>query len=206
MFDSTGLFHFTVYDKPCLVRWPTDAEWCERSRRDKQVKTILSGGRTTIKYPDAERLDGELFAKIRDTERGGNELFEDADAGVVIELLKWTEVEASCKAQHQFEINLRVFGPQSDPSERPLTTHIVSMPSRKELMVHGEKAVNFMQTRREVIARVALEPTGDLYDKHLISVSGYADGIPVPIIHKDAVMTEIIQLLNERGVDYDPER
>lgn len=202
MFDSTGLFHFTVFGRPCIVRWPTDAEWCERSRRSKIVRIILSGGRTRTEIPDAERVAADLFAKIQD----GSEPFDEAEAQFVVDKLEWCEVEASEKLGDRFIVSLRTFGPQPDAEDRPLTVHSISRVTLKEVKATGKASIDRVDTRKESITRVALEPTGALYDRHLIEVTGYAENVAVPIIHKDAVITEVIRLLDETGIDYDPER
>ncbi|MGC4052936.1 MAG: hypothetical protein QM757_26715 [Paludibaculum sp.] len=204
MFDSTGLFHFTISGRPCVVRWPTDAEWCERSRRCKIVQTVLSGGRTKSDAPDLEKVGAELFAKIQ--QEDGAVGIDEVEAQFVIDRFEWCEVVASEKIGDRFQVSLRVFGPQADADERPLTTHVLSSLTLRELRACSKASVNRVDTRKESITRVALEPVGALYDKRVVEVVGYAPNVRVPIIHKDAVITEILRLLHETMIDFDPER
>ena len=186
MFDTSRDFEIDLYgEKTCVVRWPTDEEWAARARANKTVRRILSGGRTKSETPDQESTSSDLLAKIR---KDDGVPFEPEEATLLIAKMLRAEVEDSTRDEGGYTITLRVFGGVT-------TTHKLKKPSIKEMFRTQGAMSDPMQTRREIIVRYPLEPGAKLYDSLILSAEGYAGA--VPIIHKDAVATEIINMMAE---------
>jgi hypothetical protein len=75
-------------EKRCSVRYPTDAEWCERSRRRRVVRHLLSGKMVQV-ADNIRQLNVEMFEKIRLidqvdpglTEREITDVIDDLEVG-----------------------------------------------------------------------------------------------------------------------------
>ena len=72
-------------------------------------------------------------------------------------------------------------------------THVLCMPTAKEMQDHERASTSVVAARRSVETRAFLEPSGALYDKLHISHDGYAG--TVPIVHKSAAVSEVIAQL-----------
>ena len=81
-------------------------------------------------------------------------------------------------------------------------THVLRMPTAKEMQDHERASTSVIAARRSVETRAFLEPSGALYDKVHVSHDGYAGA--VPIVHKSAAVSEVIGYLAIEGDD-DPE-
>ena len=72
-------------------------------------------------------------------------------------------------------------------------THVLRMPTAKEIQDHERASTSVVAARRSVETRAFLEPSGALYDKLHVSHDGY--GAAVPIVHKSAAVSEVIAQL-----------
>jgi hypothetical protein len=167
--------------KECKVRFPSDAEWCERSRAQRSVRTTLGRGKSQYQVTNAEEVNEALFAKIRlDTD--GPE-FDAAEASKVIERLERCDVVACERIGDQFRIDTRVLG-------GIVTSHVANIPRQKDVLEFGRSSVRSIDSRRTTEVRVVLEPSTELYKKVAVSSEGYAAA--VPIIHQDTVLVELL--------------
>lgn len=204
MFDSNKPFEVIVPTgsdpsgkKTCLVRFPTDAEWCERARKTVIVRKQLSADASTSEMPDDDRLSAELFAKIR-TDDGRPEM-DAAEGAYVIQRLENCRVLSCEREGIQFRITMKVPGGE--------VIHTLRMPKlADEREFSRMSAPPPIQRRHHSEIRIYLEPSGELWGKCHISTSGYADGSAVPIIHKSQAISEMLRAISQDGEEKDPEQ
>ena len=196
MFDSRAAIEIRIPGgKSCVVRFPADAEWCKRSRDNRIVREIVSGGRSRRKFPDQERTAGELLAAIR---KDTGERWDDEEALIAIAKLERAEVEDSREEFETVRISLRVMGGL-------ITEHVLAVPSAKAVKRAGDRAYDRIEAKRQVITRESIEPWGELYDSLIKSTTGYADGVAAPIVHKNAAITELLDVFNSMTDGDSPE-
>jgi hypothetical protein len=75
------------------------------------------------------------------------------------------------------------------------------MPSQKEILDYRRAAVSVVDGRRRQEIRINLRAAGDLYDKLKTGVDGYVS--EVPIIHKSAVVSELLATFRSEEDDED---
>src|SRR3954466_13089713 len=105
MLDSANLFVVPIQSggrKECKVRFPSDAEWCERARRQRSIRRFLGRGRSESEVVDSTGIDAELFARIRVDKDGAD--FDAADAANVLAKLERTNVEACDREGDNFRV------------------------------------------------------------------------------------------------------
>ena len=180
VFDAAKPFVVPILsggEKQCEVRFPTDEEWCGWARSQRTVRP---------------KINAELFAKIR-TDKDGPE-FDDAEAGMVIGRIERCTVVNVEREGDNYRIEMKVPGAR--------VTHVLRMPTAKEMQDHERASTSVVAARRSIETRAFLEPSGALYDKLHVSHGGYAGA--VPIVHKSAVVSEVIAQLSIEADD-DPE-
>jgi hypothetical protein len=133
-----------------------------------------------------------LFKKIR-IDKDGPE-FDDAEAGMVIARVERSQVTDIQREGVNYRVEMKVPGAR--------VTHVLRMPTAKEMQDHERASTTVVAARRSVETRAFLEPSGALYDKLHVSHEGYAGA--VPIVHKSAAVSEVIAQLAIEGDD-DPE-
>lgn len=190
--------HYTVAilsggKKECVVRWPTDEEWATFFRRRKLVIKKLGGGRTVKERPDDERAADELLGKIR-VDKG--ETLDSADAAAVLERLSLCELTDIQRAGDTFVIDMRVPGGE--------VRHVVSIPTERQKRKYERALPPPVESNRETVIRMSMEPGGELYDTCLKSTDGYTEG-RVPLIHKAAVIGELLDAIERELAEEDPE-
>jgi hypothetical protein len=179
-------------EKSCEVRFPSDEEWCAWARAQRTVRRFLGRGKSQSEDLDLPKINAELFAKIR-TDKDGPE-FDDAEAGMVIGRIERCAVANVEREGINYRIEMKVAGAR--------VTHVLRMPTAKEMQDHERASTSVVAARRSVETRAFLEPSGALYDKLHVSHDGYAGA--VPIVHKSAAVSEVIAHLAIE-VDDDPE-
>jgi len=179
-------------EKRCEVRYPTDDEWCAWARAQRTVRHFLGRGKSQSEDIDLPKINAELFLKIR-TDKDGPE-FDDAEAGMVIGRVERSQVAAIEREGVNYRIEMKVPGAR--------VTHVLRMPTAKEMQDHDRASTSVVAARRSVETRAFLEPSGLLYDKLHLAHEGYAGAIP--IVHKSAAVSEVIAQLAIEGDD-DPE-
>jgi hypothetical protein len=194
-FDVTKQFVVPILsggEKRCEVRFPTDEEWCAWARRQRTVRRFLGRGKSQTEDLHLDEVNAELFAKIR-LDKDGPE-FDDADAGMVIGRIERSTVTNVEREGNNYRIEMKVPGAR--------VAHVLRMPTAKEMQDHERASTSTVAARRSIETRAFLEPSGALYDKLHVSHQGYLGA--VPIVHKSAVVTEILAQLAIEADD-DPE-
>jgi hypothetical protein len=170
-------------EKRCEVRFPTDEEWCFWARAQRTIRHFLGRGKSQSEDVDLPKINAELFKKIR-LDKDGAE-FDDAEAGMVIGRVERCQVADIEREGVNCRIEMKVPGAR--------VTHVLRMPTAKEMQDHEKASTSVVAARRSVETRAFLEPSGLLYDKLHISHDGYTGA--VPIVHKSAAVSEVIAQL-----------
>ena len=179
-------------EKRCEVRFPTDEEWCAWARAQRTIRHFLGRGKSQSEDVDLPKINADLFKKIR-IDKDGPE-FDDAEAGMAIARVERSQVTDILREGVNYRIEMKVPGAR--------VTHVLRMPTAKEMQDHERASTTVVAARRSVETRAFLEPSGALYDKLHLSHEGYAGA--VPIVHKSAAVSEVIAQLAIEGDD-DPE-
>jgi len=162
------------------VRWPTDKEWCTRTRALKITQTSLGRGKFRTNAENAQKVNADLFAAIR----SGEGDLDEAEASYVIDQLERCNVETADIDGQCFNVKLTVQGKFE-------TAHRLKAPRQKLIVEYRRSLLDetFGRGRSEI--RSKLEPAGELYDAIHESHDGYEG--EVPIIHKQAVVDAVIE-------------
>ena len=179
-------------EKRCEVRFPMDEEWCAWARAQRTIRHFLGRGKSQSEDVDLPKINADLFKKIR-IDKDGPE-FDDAEAGMAIARVERSQVTDILREGVNYRIEMKVPGAR--------VTHVLRMPTAKEMQDHERASTTVVAARRSVETRAFLEPSGALYDKLHLSHEGYAGA--VPIVHKSAAVSEVIAQLAVEGDD-DPE-
>lgn len=178
------------------VRYPTDQEWCERTRKLRLVQTPIGRGRSTTEAVNAVECNAELYRRIA---LNGHSGIDAAEAAYVIDRLERCEIAAIEREGGGFAVTLRCVGAR--------TVHRLKAPTLKQVQDYRRASVPVPQRNRNVIEyRTRLEPAGQLYAELAETAEGY-ESRNIPIIHKEAVVeaviNEIDRLMDDE--DEDPE-
>ncbi len=200
MFNSQAEFEIPILSggvKKCKLRFPTDAEWCEASRKRKVLRESIGRGKSQSRVLGTEASSAELFAKVRIDKDGAP--FDGAEAGAAIARLERCSVIRSERDGDAFRVTMNVAGGQ--------VVHLLKIPLQSDLLAFSRAAAPpIIEGRRSQEIRTYLEPSGELWGKIGRTESGYAEASAVPIIHKDAAITELlVQMDAVDGNDQDPE-
>jgi hypothetical protein len=180
-------------DRRAMLRWPTDEELIDRSKKMRYVRRDLGRNQSVFDVPNATEVNANLFALLR--QDPDPEAVDDAEASKFVERLLRADVVESHRQGDQFIITLSVVN-------RLEVTHTLRMPTQRELLDYSRQAMRTIDNRRSHDTRVTIEPSGQLWDKLLVSTEGYKNG-NVPIIHKDAALVEVMAQMESE--DADPE-
>lgn len=188
MFDTKREIEVSVLHpagkKTCRVRWPSDEEWIEHSARRRVVVSQLSREESVTDILDGERAAAELLAKIR-LDKDGPEL-DEFEAAYVIDRLSRAQVQECERADGGVAVSLKVPG--------SATTHVLRIPSLAEVVAYRRSFSRIVENRRgKQLLKINLRAAGEFYDKLIQSKDGYAGDVPV--IHKAAVVTELLVYL-----------
>jgi len=198
MFNSQAEFQVKILsggEKSCLLRWPTDREWADVTRKRKVFRESIGRGKSQSRVLGVESSAAELFAKIRLDQDG--EVFDEAEASAAISKLERCRVVSCEREGNVYRITMNAPGGQ--------VVHLLKIPLQSDLMSFSRAAAPpIIEGRRSQEIRTFLEPSGELWAKIGTAESGYAEGSGVPIVHKDAAITELLvqlDLANEDGAD-----
>jgi hypothetical protein len=168
--------------KTAVVRFPTDQEWADRAAAQKLVIRQLGRDQTTTEPIGAEAKDLDLFQAIRIDQDGA--VFDQYEASLVISRISRSEAGEPIMDGATYRIPLTVPGAQ--------TEHVLRVPTVAQVAQYRRASATAVTTRRGMSEiRTRLQPAGDLYDDLFVSVSGYAGA--VPLIHKSAVLSELLR-------------
>lgn len=179
--------------KTCTVSFPTDEQWCTWARAQRTVRNFLGRGKSQAEEVNLPQINAELFGKIRVGDAGSG--FDEAEAGLVIARIERASVVSAEREGNGYRIAMRVPG--------ATVTHVLRMPTAKEMQEHERASTSVVSGRRSVEIRAFLEPSGLLYDKLHVSHEGYAEAVPV--VHKSAAVSEVIAQLAIEAESDDPE-
>ena len=202
MFNTQAEIQLSIQSggkKTAVVRWPTDSEWAERSRRKKTVRRWMGRGKSTVEILDREAADRELWQKIVIQ---APEDLDDAEIGAFLGRLEFTEVLSSERFADQITIEIQVTDLIRNGEPAFVSKHTLKIPTQAQIRAYGMKAIHRVDGRREQISTVRLEAGGELYDAVVVSSEGYSG--PTPLPHKDEVVMELLQSIST-GEDDDPE-
>jgi hypothetical protein len=183
--------------KKCVVRFPTDEQWCTRIRHLVAVRRNL--GRDAFKSESRGELETakELLDKII-VETSGPAL-DEYDALTIVNLLSRCEITNVQEGPGVWRIVMRVPGSVT-------VTHRLKIPTQKQLIEQERAALQMTGRRNTVEFKSALEPSQELWDKIHDGVTGYDELASVSVIHKDIAVTELIaQVKNEIEKGINPE-
>lgn len=199
MFDQSKEFVLKILsggEKICTVRYPTDAEWCERVRKSKTVRTYLGRDKQLVDRSASERADAELLAKIRVD--GGEPAFDKAEAYRAMGRLDRAQLLSVERAGDQYRVAMRV--PGAD------VVHILRMPTAGDALEYERSTTKVSETRNRRESAIDLENLAAIYDRLRVSVEGYAGNVPVN--HKGAAVVDVMDAYerdSESEEDLDPE-
>jgi len=179
-------------DKHCSVRFPTDEEWCQRARQQTAIRRTLGRDATRTEVKGDTDTAKELFDKIVIGDEPG---IDEYEALQIVTMLGRCEIFNVTREGGCYGIEMKVPGAS--------VKHRLKIPTQRQIFEHGRSALHVTGRRNSVEIKSALEPSGELWDKIVDSVSGYRDGGPVPIIHKDVALTELLAQISaeiEAGV------
>jgi hypothetical protein len=188
MFDTKREIEVSVLHpsgkKVCRVRWPSDEEWIEHSARRRVVVSQLSREESVTDIVDGERAAAELLSKIR-LDKDGPEL-DEYEAAYVIDRLSRAQVEDCTRADGGVAVALKAPG--------AVTRHVLRVPSLAEVVGYRRSFSRIVENRRgKQLLKINLRAAGEFYDKLVQSKDGYTS--EVPVIHKAAVVTELLVYL-----------
>jgi hypothetical protein len=197
MFDTQQEIDLTLPspegDKSVTVRFPTDDELTERVRKMTLTVRSLGRGKTQTEAQPSHTNDLLLLNKIKVS---GDEL-DEYEASQVIGRLVRCKVEDSKRDGKHFSVTLKVLG--------ATTVHTLKIPSAKQCHTYSRAAVSVIEGRHG-LQEMRLNPgaSQELYDAVLVKTDGYvANCVPLP--HKEAVISEVMALLNSIQEDADVE-
>lgn len=198
LFDSKKHFNIPIVsgeEKRCVLRFPTDEEWIQRAARQKSIRHFLGRGNSRSDVPNAEKIDAELFERIRQDKDGAP--FDAAEASAAIARLERARVTSATREGGLYRIELKVPG--------ATTVHVLKPPTKAQQLEYGRASVRITDGRREQTTSVNLQPSAKLYDDLVQGPpENYAGA--VPIVHKDIVLVEILALIQAlEDEDDDPE-
>jgi hypothetical protein len=198
MFDQSKEFLVKILsgtEKACTVRYPSDEDWCARTRAQRAIRRLLGRGKSQYEVAGAEEADAELLGKIR-LDKDGVEL-DAAEAAKVIERLERCQVLDAERAGDRFRIEMRVAGGR--------VVHVLKIATQKDVLDYGRASVRAVDGRRQQEIRLALEPAAELWAKVRVAVEGYANPETVPIVHKDVAVVELLAQVEALQEEDDPE-
>lgn len=172
--------------KTALLTFGDDAFWFERNRKTPTTRRNLGRNKSITDPAAIENVDLELFNKIR-VDHDGDE-FDAFEASAAISKLERNEVTNIARSGEGYDISMTALGCE--------LTHVLKVPTQKDVIEFGRHSVRVIDARKTQDIRIYLEPAVELYDRLKVRTVGYTGGIPV--IHKAAVVSELISDLQSR--------
>lgn len=196
MFDTKAIIEFEIPTpegpKLAKLRFPTDEEWADRSRRKRVMQRNLGRGQTQIEPIDYSSVDAELFAAIR---QEGSADLDAYEAQMMLERISYAEVIDLEHQGGQYRVTLATAAGDA--------THVVRVPSAKEIMEYRRtfaRVVDKPYGRQEIV--INLPAAGACYNALAVSTEGYKSTVPLP--HKSAVVRAAIDAVESASGDNGP--
>ncbi len=198
MFDSRNPVQMTIMsggEKRCVLRYPTDGEWCDASRKRRFVEQSLGRNKSQSRPVGFEEAAAEVFEKVRLDREGPP--FDVAEAAAAIMKLEVVDVVDCEREGDEYRITLRCFAGQQEHEGKLVdvfqrVVHRLRIPLQADMLAHARAAIPPpVSWHRQRIFKAYLAPSGELWDKIGRAEAGYAEGSAVPITHKDAAVQEL---------------
>jgi hypothetical protein len=202
LFDRTKHFRVPVLSterKECVLRFPTDEEFCERAAKSKAIRRFLGRGKSQIEVLNHREAAAALFDKIRVDKEGGP-TFTAAEAAKAISKIDRCDILSSEREGNTFRIEMQVPG--------ALVLHVFKSPSAEAQAEYADANSKTMDSARFQEFKLRLEPSAALWKECSVETVGYADPGAVPINHKDTAISELVRMIDaaEEEAEIDPER
>ncbi len=210
VFDRNRKYEFTIPHpdgpKSCVVRFPTDEEWCQRTRQQTIINRKLGRDTNQTDLKGEVETARDLFESIREdaseAQIASNKAigFDEYEALLIINRLSRCEVTSVDQRPNAYAITMTVVG--------GAVVHHLRVPSQEQAFKFGRGSVHTYGKRNSSETKVALEPSGELWNKLVIRVENYLTGEKfdpgvVPIIHKDVAVNELLAQINN-AIDEGP--
>lgn len=189
MFQLNTVSSFRVRlsdNRICMVRYPTDAEWADRQRKLKLLRTPLGRDRFISEIPHQVQIDAHLFARICVEPP---EDFDEYDMAEVVNIIDSCEVIRVEREEGHYRVHL------TDAKQE--MTHLLRVPRQRQKIEYWRAAGRTIGGKRTEETTMRLEPSAELYDSIAVSSEGYAGA--VPITHKHAAVRVVLDQLAEIG-------
>ena len=187
MFDTTAEIELAMRlesgAKSVLVRWPSDEEWAERSKKRKIIIQRLGRGVTETKPPEPGDADLALYGKIA---LNGTPALTKGEAFQVAETLSTCTIT-----------NVEIDGDYATVEMIVLTgpvRHTLKIPSADQVVAFRRSGFRLLDqpfNRQEIT--LFLDPGGKLWDTCGGKSEDYQG--PVPVIQKDAAVRAVIDCI-----------
>lgn len=182
-------------NRKVTVRWPSDDEWIEYDRQTRLITEQLGDGSSRTITEGEEAASTGLLRKIN----LNGEPCEEDDAAAVTLMLSRCETGRPDRAGQVIEIPLTILGGIE-------TRHFLRLPTEKELRNFNNSAWSVRNRRRTSEIKADLRLMSKFYDTLTDRApEGYEDGSGVPVIHKQAVISELLLTINEIKRERDDE-
>lgn len=169
------------------LRFPTDDELCDRSRKQRAIQQNLGRGKTKTEIKNYSETNEELFDRIL---LHTDATLDDAEKSALVGKLLRAEVLDLERIGAQVEVTLDTIFPEP-------VKHVVNIPRERDVVKYNRSTVSGTDSQRFRELRFSLEPAAELYDKMRVSESGFAEGSAIPIYLKAAVVSAVLQELRE---------
>lgn len=189
MFDSKAEIGLTIQGDPpkkVVVRFPNDSEFIAWRRKKKVVQKDLGRRSFQIESSKPEAVDLALVNALRVDTDGPT--LDEAESYYILTRLAECEVDTRPDREgSSYVITMKVM-------RKLTTTHTLRIPSVKEQMDYERmrSSVTFGQYGRQEI-KINFQAAAELYDKLKVSVTGYANDVPVS--HKAEAINVLLQEL-----------
>jgi hypothetical protein len=190
LFDSTKPFNVEIHSgkiRKCILKFPTDAQWIERTKAQRIVQTDLGRGKSQSATTPIERFDEQLFQKLLIET---SDEFDEYEASLAVDRLAKCEIiEHEEVGNNQVKISAEVFG-------GAVITVVFDHPRRRLVAEYSAAVAKKTFQRGGSEIRVFLEPANPFFKATFVSAEGYAEGSEIPIVHKDTLVTELARIQN----------
>jgi hypothetical protein len=184
--------------KAARLRLPTSDEILGRLAQQKSIRRTLGRRKSQTEFVPNPQADLVLFNQIR-LDKDGAE-FDEFEAGNAISKLTYCEVFGCDRVGDEYRITLRT--PFGD------TSHTMRIPTQRDITVYRRTVVSATDLPHgQEELRYRSEPAIDLYDSVASRIDGYTDSFKiadVPPHHKQAVVVELVQAIDDMDPALDP--
>lgn len=184
--------------KTAVLGLPTNAQMVERLSKQRSIRRSLGRRVSQTESVPNPAADLALFNDCRQ-DKGGAE-FDEYEAANAMSKLTYCEVIDCQRAGEEYLIQLKTaFG---------VTVHTVKIPMQREITAYRRSVVSSRDLPHgQEELRFRIEPAVALYDQVSVKTEGYAPEwklADVPPHHKSAVVSELVQAIDDLDPEIDP--